>query len=185
MFPNVLICTSDGHPQHWATWQDSAVLAAKECISWSYGENEYTLHGGISRMTGEQSTLVIPSIIGVKAKFSPRSRKVALCSNTLFGRDRHICAYCGRLCTGDKATMDHIIPSSKGGKHDWMNIVTACKSCNNHKGDKTLKQAEMELIYVPYEPTREEALILRNRNILGDQMQFLQQFLPSHSRIKQ
>ena len=49
----------------------------------------------------------------------------------------------------------------------------------------SLKQAGMELLYVPYVPDKAEALILQNRNILADQMQFLKDFLPKHSRVKQ
>ena len=36
-----------------------------------------------------------------------------------------------------------------------------------------LKQAGMELLYTPYVPNKAEFLILSNRNILADQMDFL------------
>jgi len=41
----------------------------------------------------------------------------------------------------------------------------------------------MKLLYVPYVPSHAERLILANRNILEDQMEFLQQMLPAHSRL--
>lgn len=182
MVPNILVCSADGHPQHWATWQDVTTLKFKGCIAWEYGENEYTFHGGISRMTGVQSTITIPSIAAVKSKFSRKRGSPALTSENLFRRDLHICGYCGRLCKGESATIDHIVPVSKGGQHIWTNTVCACKKCNGHKGNKSLKEADMELLYVPYTPNHEEVLILRNRNILADQMEFLSGFLPEHSR---
>lgn len=38
----------------------------------------------------------------------------------------YCCAYCG-----DEAnTVDHIIPSSRGGTDDPMNLVAACNLCN-------------------------------------------------------
>lgn len=40
------------------------------------------------------------------------------------------CAYCNG---GDKLTMDHITPISKGGDHTVTNVVPACRSCNASK----------------------------------------------------
>jgi 5-methylcytosine-specific restriction endonuclease McrA len=80
--------------------------------------------------------------------------------------------------------MDHIVPVSKGGQHSWTNVVCACKRCNNRKGNSLLKDTDMEMIYVPYTPNQEENLILRNRAILFDQMEYLSQFLPEHSRAR-
>ena len=42
----------------------------------------------------------------------------------------------------------------------------------------------MELVYVPYVPDRNEALLLQNRNILARQMEFLNDYLPKHSRLR-
>jgi len=43
----------------------------------------------------------------------------------------------------------------------------------------------LELLYAPYIPDRAEALILSNRRILADQMEFLVAHLPKHSRVLQ
>lgn len=40
------------------------------------------------------------------------------------------CAYCG--VSGDMQ-IEHVVPLSKGGAHDAMNIVPACQSCNYSK----------------------------------------------------
>jgi hypothetical protein len=45
-----------------------------------------------------------------------------------------------------------------------------------------LEEAKMELFYLPYVPSRAEHLILANRNILADQMDFLLSFVPVNSR---
>lgn len=34
-----------------------------------------------------------------------------------------------------------------------MNVVTACKSCNHRKGNRTPEQAHMGLLYTPYVPS--------------------------------
>jgi 5-methylcytosine-specific restriction endonuclease McrA len=64
----------------------------------------------------------------------------------IFERDYCIrCAYCQKDLIADTkdtsrvATIDHIIPVSKGGEvFNLDNLVSACYSCNQNKADKTL-----------------------------------------------
>lgn len=44
-----------------------------------------------------------------------------------------VCHYCRRTFNPSELTMDHIIPLSRGGKSERINIVAACKDCNNRK----------------------------------------------------
>ena len=46
-----------------------------------------------------------------------------------------LCFYCGKHMDQKKATADHIIPRSKGGKDIRENIVAACNDCNVQKGN--------------------------------------------------
>lgn len=64
-------------------------------------------------------------------------------------RDRHACQYCGST---KHLTLDHVIPRSKGGKHTWDNVVTACEGCNSRKSDRTPHQAGMSLRTLPKAP---------------------------------
>ena len=41
----------------------------------------------------------------------------------------------------------------------------------------------MQLVYAPYIPNRAEFLILANRRILADQMEFLKLHVAAHSRV--
>ena len=59
-----------------------------------------------------------------------------------------------------------------------------CRGCNQMKSGRTPEQARMELLYAPYVPNKAEYLILCNRNILVDQMDFLARQVPSVSRWK-
>ena len=42
----------------------------------------------------------------------------------------------------------------------------------------------MKLLYVPYEPNHYENMILSNRNILTDQMEYLMSGVPKNSRVR-
>ena len=48
-------------------------------------------------------------------------------------RNSSWCYYCGRTFPPDELTMDHKIPLARGGKSEKINIVPACKECNNKK----------------------------------------------------
>jgi 5-methylcytosine-specific restriction endonuclease McrA len=183
--PQILKLDAHGQPSKWISWQDAATYHAKNQVSWSLGEIAMVIHGGNNRDTGEQSIITTSSIIAVKGEAKGRKlhRPPALNNTELFRRDRHVCAYCGGHFAG-KMTRDHIVPTSKGGVDTWMNCVSACSRCNQKKDDRTLQECGMTLLYVPYVPSRAEHLILQNRAILGDQMDFLLSFVPDGSRVK-
>ncbi len=46
-----------------------------------------------------------------------------------------ICCYCG---SGDKLTLDHLIPRKNGGTDSGDNIVYACRKCNSSKSSTDL-----------------------------------------------
>jgi len=174
-----------GQPNKWITWQDAAVYHSKGLVSWELGTVERVILGGDNRISGKQSKIVTSSIIAVKGEAGKRKhRPPALNNRELFRRDRHLCGYCGNTFGDSKLTRDHIVPRSKGGTDTWMNVITCCAKCNQKKDDKTLEQAGMTLLYAPYVPSRAEHLILANRNILADQMEFLLSFVDEKSRLR-
>ncbi|GAA1827355.1 HNH endonuclease [Luedemannella flava] len=67
----------------------------------------------------------------------------------VLARDGRRCAFCG----GHASTIDHILPSSRGGRNTWLNTVAACGPCNQRKGDRTPSEARMPLRITPSAPT--------------------------------
>jgi hypothetical protein len=186
-FPLILTLDMHGIPHRWITWQHACYYYTKERIAWSLGETAFTIYGGISRLSGLRSQISAASIIAIKGKamaIRAFNNVPPLNNRELFHRDRHLCAYCGDVFGSTRLTRDHITPFSRGGRDAWMNVVTACRSCNERKSDRTPEQAGMELLYAPYVPNRAEYLILTNRRILADQMQFLAQHVPAQSRLR-
>ena len=182
--PHVLALDASGLPRKWISTEDAIVYQAKQMVVWSLGEIVATYRGGC-RKDGSISTLSTPSIIAVRGKgFSiEKAGKVSLTNKTLFARDRYTCAYCGSTHSISGLSRDHILPRSKGGKDSWTNCVTACMKCNHTKSDSTIQEAGLELLYVPYAPNHFENLILQNRNILADQMDYLLSGVPKGSRV--
>ena len=71
----------------------------------------------------------------------------------LFNRDNWKCQYCGKIVNTKSATVEHIIPVSKGGETSWTNCITACVKCNRKKKDRTPLEAGMKLLSEPKMPT--------------------------------
>lgn len=67
----------------------------------------------------------------------------------VLARDHYGCAYCVRTAT----TVDHVLPSSRGGANSWLNTVAACGPCNQRKGDRTPEEARMPLRSTPRAPS--------------------------------
>ena len=182
----VLITDSAGTPKDWVNYEVAACYYAREKVLWEHGDVLKTFCGGHNYL-GEQSHIEISSIVGVSGPIFGHAfylRETIFADRyTLYGRDRYTCAYCGTCMEGKSLTIDHITPKSKGGKNTWVNCVTACKPCNLRKGSKSLEQSKMQLLYIPYAPNQFEKMILKNRKILADQMQFLITKVPKHSRV--
>lgn len=182
--PLILAVDVTGAPRGWITWQDAVACKVNGRVDRELGDFRFTFHGGHSRLTGERSTLSVSSILALRGR-NPRGwtpQSPALTNPLLFHRDRHLCCYCGNRKRPEQLTRDHIVPLSLGGGDHWRNVVTACKPCNQRKGARTPERAGMMMLYVPYAPSIYEALILRNRRILADQMDFLVSLLPANSR---
>lgn len=53
-------------------------------------------------------------------------------------KDGYRCHYCKAAeAPNNLLTIDHVMPSSRGGSDDALNLVAACRRCNNEKADRT------------------------------------------------
>lgn len=180
----VLSLDSTGRILDWMSWQDAVCLYVRGAVAWTLGDPCLTIHGGTNRDSGLQSQLDLHPIVASRGHAKPGSYEPApaLTNTALFARDRHLCLYCGQHFHKNQLTRDHVLPLSKRGQDEWENVVSACLHCNVKKGSRTPQQASMPLLAVPYRPSWVEHLILSNRNILADQMEFLVGHLPKHRR---
>lgn len=178
--PRVLSLDAHGRILDWMHWQDAVCLYVRGAVAWTLGGPCMSVHGGINRISGRQSLIELNSIVASRSHAHPRSfdPSPALTNAALFARDRSLCLYCGKEYSRHALTRDHVVPISKGGKDVWENVVCACFHCNSRKGGRTPQQASMPLLAVPFRPSWVEHLILSNRHILADQMEFLKNHLP-------
>jgi 5-methylcytosine-specific restriction endonuclease McrA len=175
-----------GVPVDWLTWEEAVHLQVRGQVAWSAGRETFRFHGGINHRNGMRSVVEVSSIISIRSARAFLHEQVvpSLTNVHLFRRDRFICLYCGESHGPARLTRDHVIPTSRGGEDAWANVVTACSRCNSRKGAKTPEEAAMPLLALPYVPSRVEAMVLHNRRILADQMEFLREHLPKRSSLR-
>lgn len=190
MTAQVLICDVAGTPRAWADEQTGCCYYARGKVKWDQGTLVKTFMGGTHvDKDGKivQSQIDVMSILIVTGPVFEKEwyeRETVYAERMiLYGRDRYTCCFCGEVFTIRNLTIDHLVPRSKGGRNTWMNTVSACKPCNVKKSDRTPEEAGMHKLYAPYSPTIHEKMVLKNRNITPEQLEFLMARVPKHSRL--
>lgn len=85
----------------------------------------------------------------------PYRQTVPPTRRTVLQRDGHRCAY----CAANADTVDHVHPRSRGGRHEWTNVVAACSRCNHRKADRLLAEIGWQLLVTPSAPRGSTALL--------------------------
>jgi len=107
----------------------------------------------------ETQEFKIPAVVVLKryVRIGRRRPSFSLASKrNVLVRDKFQCAYCGRALTLGTCTKDHVLPLSRGGKDELLNVVACCWICNNKKADRTPSEAGLTLRTQPRHLTDEE-----------------------------
>lgn len=88
-------------------------------------------------------------------------------------RDGYVCAYTGRKLSHAEATVDHIIPRSRGGRDEWTNTVSCDRKVNTAKGSKTPEEAGLKLRVKPKAPPTMPVVITKGDARHASQTPFL------------
>lgn len=129
-------------------WHRACVLLATNKVTIIHEYQDDHLHVWTPRYRFR-----IPSVVRlVRYARSKASAPVTFSRAALHVRDHGRCQYCNKELRLQDATIDHVIPASRGGKRSWTNSATACKGCNARKADRTPEEAGMPLLSVPRKP---------------------------------
>ncbi len=135
----VLVLNASYEPLNITNWRRAVILLIKD-------KAEQLEHNDIMIYP----SFPLPSVIRLRNYVKVPYKEIPLTRKNVLERDRHTCQYC--KYKGDKLTLDHVVPRSRGGKDTWDNLVAACVRCNIRKGNRTPKEAEMPLIQPPRKP---------------------------------
>jgi 5-methylcytosine-specific restriction endonuclease McrA len=90
----------------------------------------------------------VPAVMILK-EYQKKKTTIRFSKQNVFLRDGYRCAYCDGDVNRKTATLDHVLPSSYGGKTTFENCVTACAPCNASKGNNK----KIVPHFKPYKPT--------------------------------
>jgi 5-methylcytosine-specific restriction endonuclease McrA len=140
------------------------VVSWKRAFCMVFAERALVVEEYEQHVKSPSSSFRAPSVVRLCHSVKRYRPKLKKSKRAIFERDHFTCQYCGGHFSLDNLTVDHVFPKSSGGDGDWSNAVTACKACNNAKGNKTPQQAGMVLIRKPTVPRTEPYLLIR-RNL--------------------
>ena len=113
-----------------ARWQNYAFA------SWIHYSREQIREGldGHDYVHTPTTTIIVPRVIRLMACDRIPKRTVRFSRRSVMARDEFKCQYCGKKLPASALSVDHVLPRSRGGKTDWLNVVAACGPCNTRKG---------------------------------------------------
>lgn len=102
----------------------------------------------------------VPAVVRLRHMVRvPFQASAPLSRRAIRARDGRACQVAGCSRTGQ--TVDHIVPRSRGGTHEWTNVALMCLRHNSQKGDRLLDELGWTLKAEPRAPRG--ALILLAR----------------------
>jgi 5-methylcytosine-specific restriction endonuclease McrA len=132
-----------------ATFEPLCVVPQRRAAVLVLSDKADVLHAGDAVFHSERLTVPVPSVIRLRYYVKvPFERSISLNRRSVFARDDSECQYCGQRAD----SIDHVVPRSRGGLHEWENVVAACRPCNLRKGDRYLDETPMHLARRPSRP---------------------------------
>lgn len=147
-----LLLNADYTPLHFISDFDAVVLFYKGTAEVVTGES------GMPSVWDEvfrspSTSIQVPATMRLLKRCNKKWRAPRFRKKVLFNRDAWQCQYCAKKLHSATVTIDHVMPSSRGGQTTWLNCVTSCKSCNKTKADRTPEEAKMKLLKLPKFPS--------------------------------
>jgi|APIni6443716594_1056825.scaffolds.fasta_scaffold00564_7 5-methylcytosine-specific restriction endonuclease McrA len=155
----VLLLNGNGDVLNFIPWTRALTLVLKGRVTvYETFEDE---------VRSQSRTFRIPAVVGLM-KMVPFKHcgTVTLNKTNLLIRDGYECQYCGHELRPHTTTIDHVVPTSRGGKREWLNCVAACKPCNGRKDNRTPEEAHMPLRGRTWVPTR-KIVLKEHARIMG------------------
>ena len=126
-----------------------SIVSVRRAILLLISQKAELVHEGKHSVRSERIEVNAPSVIRLRYQVAaPYRRRAPLHRKAVFARDGSLCQYCGRRAE----CIDHVYPRSKGGPHEWENVVACCRPCNAAKGDSLPENSKFKLKAVPYAP---------------------------------
>lgn len=159
-----------------ATFEPLCVVSARRAVVLVLKEKAEIVHRNGATFRSERKAIPAPSVIRLTNYVRvPYRSVVPLSRRAVFARDGHRCQYCGRPAEN----LDHVVPRSRGGPHEWENVVASCRACNASKEDRLLSECDLVLRRAPRAPHASVWLLAVAGSMDPDWEQYLQIVSPA------
>lgn len=142
-----------------ASYEVLNVVTVKRAVIYVLKEKAEIVHADPDQVWHSASrSIQTPRIVRMLkyVRIPTRRRTMAWSKRGVIRRDNRRCGYCGHVGT----TVDHILPTSRGGQSTWLNTVCCCTDCNNRKDDRTPTEARMPLRITPTTPEVTDSILV-------------------------
>jgi len=168
---DTLLLNADGNPVglmplSTITWQDAIKYLVLDKADVLYYHENWIVHSA-------SWETAVPSVMMLR-EYMKTKTTIRFSRSNVYLRDNCECQYCGKAIDRKDATLDHVLPVSKGGKSTWENCTTACGPCNASKSDQ-VKGWKPKL--KPYKPDFYELVNKRKRQPFNLRYEEWNQFL--------
>ena len=135
-----------------ASYEPIRVISWKKAVTLFFLEKVEVVETYEREIRSVHIAIKMPAVVRLLSYVTIKRKKPPLSKMNLMARDHNSCQYCNVKLSYKDATVDHVLPRSKGGTTHWENVVLSCNTCNRKKGSKTLKQAGLKLKKPPVQP---------------------------------
>ncbi len=134
-----------------ATYEPMRVLPLRRALALVLAGKAEMVKAGDGEIRSASDSFPVPAVIRLLYFVKlPFTGKVPLNRRALSVRDEGCCQVAG--CRRSGATVDHVVPRSRGGDHRWENVVLMCRQHNKAKSDRLLSELGWELKRQPKAP---------------------------------
>ncbi|WP_037572104.1 HNH endonuclease [Phaeacidiphilus oryzae] len=133
-----------------ASYEPLGVVSTRRALLLVLNQKAISLEDSGIVLHSVTSAVPAPSVVRLTRFVRvPFRGPVPLTRRALFARDGGRCVYCGAAAT----SVDHVVPRSRGGRHQWDNVVAACRRCNHVKADRHLVELGWRMSRPPAPPS--------------------------------
>jgi 5-methylcytosine-specific restriction endonuclease McrA len=145
VFERVLVLNASFEPLNVINWRRAVKLVVLRKVE--------VLQESERVVCSARTAVRVPAVVRLVRFVHFHRWDVKLSRENIYARDKYRCQYCGEELRSKELTCDHVIPRSRGGATEWINVVTCCADCNRKKGGKTPEEAGLSLLKNPARPS--------------------------------
>jgi 5-methylcytosine-specific restriction endonuclease McrA len=159
-----------------ASFEPLRVITLRRAIGLIVAGKAEVLVEGNGEVRSVSLTLPVPAVVRLRYMVKvPFCSTVPLSRRAVLVRDGRRCQF--SHCERPASTVDHVVPRSRGGAHEWTNVIAACPQCNARKGDRLLHELGWRLKRAPVAPRG--AIVLLTAAGVADPPPVWAQYLPA------